>query len=170
MNTKSAFSPDALKFDVAAAADNLAERIRDVVFHRLRRKGAVLGLSGGVDSSVTAALCAHALGKERVFGILMPEGESSDDSALLAEKLAAACGIETVVENIGPALEAVACYQRRDDAIRRVIPEYGRGWKSKIVLPSIADSPHYQVFSVVAQSPSGELRRVRLSPDAYLGI
>ncbi len=163
-------SPAILDNDPAQVARALEAGIRDIVFHRLGRRGAVVGLSGGVDSSVTAALCARALGRDRVLGILMPERESSDDSAKLAHLLAERVGISTVVEDIGPALQAIGCYRRRDDAIRSVIPEYGEGWKSKIVLPGIGDGTHYQIFSVVAQSPSGEVRRVRLTPEAYLGV
>jgi NAD+ synthase len=170
VKTAPVFSPTVLEIDAAAVTGELSNRIRDVVFHRLRRKGAVVGLSGGIDSSVTAALCARAIGKDRVFGILMPEGESSDDSGKLASLLTETLGIASVVEDIGPALRALGCYQRRDDAIRKVIPEYGEGWKSKIVLPSIVDGIHYQIFSVVAQSPCGEFWRARLTPDAYLGV
>ncbi len=159
-----------LETDPAQATRVIEAAIRDIVFHRLGRRGAVVGLSGGIDSSVTAALCARALGRERVLGVLMPERESSDDSSNLAHLLAEKVGIATAVENIGPALEAIGCYRRRDDAIRRVIPEYGEGWKSKIVLPGIGEGTHYQIFSVVAQSPSGEIRRVRLTPEAYLGV
>ena len=170
MNTAELFSPTVLDIDAAEVVDQLSQQIRDVVGRRLRRRGVVLGLSGGIDSSVTAALCARALGKDRVFGVLMPEGESNDDSARLATLLAETLGISYIVENIGSTLDALGCYQRRDDAIRTVIPEYGEGWKSKIVLPNIADGIHYQIFSLIAESPSGEQRRVRLTPEAYLGV
>ena len=163
-------STTVLETDAAQMTEALEASIRDIVFHRLGRRGAVVGLSGGIDSSVTAALCARALGTHRVLGILMPEHESSDDSATLAQLVAEGLGISAIVEEIGPALEAIGCYRRRDDAIRSVIPEYGEGWKSKIVLPGIGDGAHYQIFSVVAQSPSGEVRRVRLTPEAYLGV
>jgi NAD+ synthase len=136
----------------------------------LRRSGAVVGLSGGVDSSVTAALCVAALGKERVFGVLMPEEDSSADSLKLGRLLAERLGIATVVENIAPALRELDCYNRRDEAIRKVIPEYGFGWKCKIVLPDILKGSYYSIYSVVAQSPSGELHKVRLTKEAYLGV
>jgi NAD+ synthase len=75
-----------------------------------------------------------------------------------------------VVEDIAPMLEAAGCYERRDDANRSVVPEYGPGYKSKIVLPNLVDDDRYAVFSVVVQSPSGETKKVRLSAKAYLGI
>jgi NAD+ synthase len=168
--TPSSFTSNALDIDAAAVTGALEHAIREIVFARLHRKGAVVGLSGGVDSSVTAAICARALGKDHVFGVMMPESDSSDDSLGLARLLADVVGIKTTVENIAPSLEALGCYQRRDEAIRKVIPEYGKGWKSKIVLPSLVENSQYALFSVVAQSPSGEMKRARLTAEAYLGV
>jgi len=170
VKTPTAFSPKVLELDAPRAAQQIEERIREIVHRQLRRKGAVIGLSGGIDSSVTAALCARALGKDRVLGVMMPEEDSSPDSLRLANLLTQALGIPSVVENIRPTLEALGCYQRRDDAIRLVIPEYGEGWKNKIALPDLVDSSAYAVYAVIAHSPSGEIRRVRLTPEAYLGI
>jgi len=166
----SSFTSNVLDIDCSKVTVQLEARIREMVFHRLRRKGAVIGLSGGIDSSVTAAICARALGKDRVFGVMMPENDSSGDSLDLGRLLADVLAIRTAVENIGPTLEALECYQRRDDAIRRVIPEYGQGWKSKLVLPNLVESSQYALFSVVAQSPSGEMKKARLTAEAYLEI
>jgi NAD+ synthase len=165
-----AFSPKVLEIDAQSVASTSGKAIREIVFHRLRRRGAVVALSGGIDSSVTAALCVDAIGKDRVFGVMMPEQDSSDDSLKFGRLLADSLGIETVVENIAPTLEALGCYRRRDDAIRQVIPEYGEGWKSKIVLPNLVDRSQYALYYVVAQSPTGELLRARLTAEAYLGV
>lgn len=170
MKTSPAFSSKVLEIDADAVAQEIGESIRKIVFHRLRRRGAVVGLSGGIDSSVTAALCVRALGKDRVVGLFMPEDESSEDSLRLGCQLTEALGIKSVVEDIGPTLKALGCYRRRDEAIRRVIPEYGNGWKSKIVLLNLVDRAAYAIYFVVAQSPSGETRRVRLTAESYLGV
>ena len=163
-------SAGVLKIDARAVSHEIESSIRDSVLNRLRRRGAVVGISGGVDSSVTAAICAKALGSEHVFGILMPEQDSSPESLELGRKLAEKFGIQYVVEDIAPTLQALGCYERRDNAIRKVIPEYGPGWKSKIVLPGVADGSKYSLFSVVAQSPDGKQKKVRLTTEAYLGI
>jgi len=170
MTTSSVFSSKVLEIDAETVTQGIVKEIREIVFHRLRRRGAVIGLSGGVDSSVTAALCTRALGKDRVLGLCMPEEESSGDSLRLGRVLTAALGIAELIENIGPALEALGCYRRRDEAIRKVIPEYGKGWKSKIVLPNLVDRSAYPLYYVVAQSPTGETRHVRLTADSYLGV
>jgi NAD+ synthase len=169
-STLSSFTSRVLDIDAPAVAADLEQATREIVLGRLHRKGAVVGLSGGIDSSVTAAICARALGKDRVFGVMMPESDSSDDSLELARLLADVLDIKTAIENIAPTLEALGCYQRRDDAIRKVIPEYGKGWKSKIVLPNLVENSQYSLFSIVAQSPAGELKRVRLTAEAYLGV
>jgi len=170
VKTSTPFSPKVLELDAPRATQQVEERIREIVHRQLRRKGVVIGLSGGIDSSVTAVLCARAVGKDCVLGVMMPEEDSSPDSLRLANLLTQALGIPSVVENIRPTLEALGCYQRRDDAIRLVIPEYGKGWKNKIALPDLVVSSAYAVYAVIAQSPSGEIRRVRLTPEAYLGI
>jgi len=169
-NARLAFSRDALNINAAETAERIAASIREMVTKRLRKKGAVVALSGGIDSSVTAALSAGALGRERVFGLLLPEADSSPDSLRLGRELAEWLGIEYAVEDITPILEGARCYERRDAAIRSLIPEYGPGWKSKIVLPESAAGSVYPIFSVVVQSPQGVVRKARLTVETYLAI
>lgn len=170
MSVVTAFSADVLRIDASRVASDLQEFLRDTVFRQLRRKGIVLGLSGGVDSSVVGALAVRALGPDRVLGLMMPEADSSGDSERLATTLAGQFGMRTVREDISETLAAAGCYRRRDEAIRTVVPEYGEGWRCKIVLPDQIRQPGYAVFSIVVCSPSGEQRRVRLPLDAYLAI
>lgn len=164
------FSVEVLNLDVERVVPELEAAIREIVLRRLHRKGVVVGLSGGIDSSVTAALCVRALGKDKVFGVMMPESESSGESLQLARQLIDTLEIASVVDDIALTLQAIGCYRLRDEAIRKVIPEYGEGWKSKIVLPDLLDNAYYPLFSVVAISPTGEMRRARLTPEAYLGV
>jgi NAD+ synthase len=165
-----ALSPNALAIDAAAEADRIAAAIAKLVTRRLRRKGVVLGVSGGVDSSVAAALCVRALGPGRVLGLLMPEADSSPESTRLGRLVADTLGIECVVEDVTPLLTAAGCYRRRDDAIRAVVPEYDERYRCKIVLPNLVDDDRYPVFSIVVRSPAGVERRARLTLDAYLGV
>lgn len=129
-----------------------------------------MALSGGIDSSVVAGLCVRAFGAERVIGLLMPERESSDETLGLSRSVADVFGFQSRLEDISPILEAVGCYSRRDDAIRLVCPEYGEGYRSKIVLPSVVDSDSYRIYSVVVMDPQGHQVRHRLTPEAFLGI
>lgn len=161
---------DKLRLDPALESARIESSIRDIVFGQLRRKGVVVGVSGGIDSSVVAYLCARALGAERIQLLFMPEIESSSDSLKLGRLVADALGVRAAAEDIGPALQAAGCYERRDAAVRLVAPEYGPGWKLKIVLPGLMDASPYSVFSAVLRSPGGAETTVRLSAAAYLGI
>jgi NAD+ synthase len=163
-----AMSPDVLVIDLAAEAARIAGELRRVVSHELKRRGLVVALSGGIDSSCVAALAVTALGKDRVFGLHMPERDSSGETLALSRSVSDTFGFDSVVEDLTPILSAVRCYEWRDDAIRSVVPEFGPGWKSKIVLGGVGEG--YNVYSVVVQTPAGEIRKHRLPPRAYLQI
>ena len=159
-----------LKIDPARETERIVGGIREIVFNQLKRKGVVVGVSGGVDSSVVAYLCARALGKERVLALFTPEKDSSSDSLRLGRLVANTLGVRSMLEEISPILHGARCYERRDEAIRTLVPEYGPGYKCKIVLPNLVDANRYAIFSVVVQSPDGVTKKVRLTTEAYLGI
>jgi NAD+ synthase len=159
-----------LAIDAASVAADIEAAICQQVTGTLQRKGAVIGLSGGIDSSVVAALCAKALGSRRVLGIFMPERESSDDSLRLAQLLAEHLQIESVTEDITAILEAAGCYRRRDEAIRELVPEYGSHHKCKLVTADVTRGAQYALPSLIVESPQGEQRRLRLTARAYLKI
>lgn len=165
-----AFSRDVLKLDPAQETERIVAALREQVFTRLKRRGAVVGVSGGIDSAVSVSLCVRAFGAKRVLALFMPEQDSSDESQHFGELLTRQLGIPSILENIGPILEAADCYRRRDEAIRSVVPDYGPGYKSKIVLPGLSDAAQYAVFSIVVRSPQGEETKTRLTAEAYLGI
>jgi NAD+ synthase len=158
-----AFGPASLAIDAERETAKIKASLLRYLAHS-KRRGVVVALSGGIDSSVVAALCVTALGSDRVFGLHLPERESSSDTIEFSQLLADSLGIESKLEDISPILEAAGCYQRRDDAIRMVCPEYGAGFKSKIVLPS------FRLYSVVVQAPHGTQKTYRLTTDAYLGV
>ena len=165
-----AFSDNALELDYAQETEKIIRVLREVVMKRYKKKGVVVALSGGIDSSVVGALCVRAFGKERVLGLLMPEQDSAQETLELSRLISNHLEIPTVCEDITGILEAVGCYRRRDEAIKSVVPEYGPDYKCKIVLPSVLEDDRYRIFSVVVQSPDGEQTKVRLTPAAYLGI
>jgi len=168
--TTAVFSADVLSIDAAAVSASIENEIRDIVLQRLNRKGVIVAISGGIDSSVVAALCLKALGSARVLGLMLPEADSSPDSLHFANLLAQSLGLRTQVEDIAAILTAAGCYQRRDDAIRKVIPQYTEGYKCKIVLPDQLNGSAYPIFSVVVESPQGERTKARLTLDSYFGV
>jgi NAD+ synthase len=168
--TETQFSADVLAIDPEQVTATIAEAISSQVLGTLRRRGVVVGLSGGIDSSVCAALSVRALGAKRVLGVFMPERDSSDDSLYLGRLLAAHLGIETIVENIAPPLVAAGCYERQNEAIRSVFPEYAEGWKCKITLPSLLNGDRLNIFSLTIMNPTGEMKTARLPLSAYLQL
>ena len=170
MIMKTMFSSLVLDLNVEAEANRIAGAIRTQVTQQLRRKGVVVGLSGGIDSTVTAALCVRALGKERVFGLFMPETDSSPDSLRCGRLVADSLGIRSAVEDITPILKAAGCYQRRDEAIRTLVPQFTDRFKAKIVLPDLSEGNRYSIFSIVIQPPTGKAIKTRLTAEAYRGI
>lgn len=163
----STFSPSVLALDPKPTTEAVLQAIRRQV-SELRRRGVVVGLSGGIDSSVVTSLCARALGPERVQVLLMPERDSSPESRALGTLLTDKLGTPVLVEDIAPILEAAGCYRRQHEAIQTMFPEYGEGWRNKITLPSILDGERLNVSELTVESPSGERQTKRMPIAAYL--
>jgi len=170
--SSTALAPDrldasVLDIDCAAETALIGARLVEIVGRVLRKRGVVVAVSGGIDSSVCAALAAKAFGRERVLALLLPEHDSSSDSTRLGRLVAEHLDLEYRVEDIGPALAAIGCYRWRDAAIRRIFPAYAEGWRSKII---IAGTQGLTYFKLVVQSPSGETREERMGAQEYLQV
>ncbi|HSO39180.1 MAG TPA: NAD(+) synthase, partial [Labilithrix sp.] len=161
------FSPDVLALDAKQATRDIAQALSRQVLHTLRRKGLVVGLSGGIDSSVVTALAVEALGPDRVLVVLMPEVDSSPASMELGQMVARRFGVRVVIEDLAPALTAIGCYTRQIEAIRTVFPDYGEGYRCKLSLPSILDGDRVSVSQLTVRAPDGTERTSRMTPDAY---
>ncbi|GMW07636.1 MAG: NAD(+) synthase [Gammaproteobacteria bacterium] len=160
---------DVLALDADATIARIGLRLREILARDLSRRGFVVAMSGGIDSSVCAALAVRAVGPERVYGLLLPERDSSATSVTSGRVLAEHLGIRYEMFDIAPVLEAIGCYRWRDEAIRRVFPDYGPGWKSKIVIGGGLDGG-VNHFRLVVQEPAGETRQQRLGLREYLQI
>ncbi len=166
-----AFSRNDIKIDAAAEAARIVERMRQIVGRDLHRQGAVIGISGGIDSSVCLALSARAFGPEKVLGITMPESDSNPLSAVLARKLARQYGVPYIVEDMTAALAGFGTYRRRDEAMKNVFPEYDSTYRAKIILPSaLGEKDQINVFRLKIISPEGEEKTERIPLKEYLQI
>jgi len=151
-------------------AEIVSELRHNIVKH-LKKRGAVVGISGGIDSSVVLALCVRAFGPEKVFGVMMPEKDSNPVSIILAKKLAEQFKVKYVIEDMTATLEGCGAYCRRDQAVKNIFPEYDTNYKVKIGLPqNILEKNSLNVFQVTIISPSGEEKCTRLPPKEYLQI
>ncbi|ODR88737.1 NAD(+) synthase [Sinorhizobium alkalisoli] len=163
------FSAETLEIDAAAEADRIVAGLR-AQLRGMRKRGLVLGLSGGIDSSVSVALAVRAVGAQNVFCLFMPENDSDPESLRLGRLVADTFGVEAIVEDIGPTLAAMGCYERRDAFIRELVPDYGPGWASKIVIANALEGEGYNISSLVVQDPTGNRTKLRMPPSVYLGI
>ena len=170
MSEEKSFSQNVLNLDAHKEVERIILGIQKVLKNDLKRRGLVVALSGGIDSSVTAALAIKALGPERVLILLMPERHSAAETLGLSRKVVSAFDAQYIHEDISPILEAVGFYRRYDEAVRQIIPAYGKDWKSKIVIPNVFTTKGFSLFSIVALSPEGETITKRLSLKAYLEI
>jgi len=172
-STLKPFSKDILHIEnIDSVCNNIIQKLRNDVSKKLQRRGAVIGISGGIDSSVCMGLSALAFGPKKVTAIMLPEQDSSDDSRMLAEKLAAKFDVtNTFVENITKALDGFGCYKRRDEAIARIITNFNPEVdKAKIEIKQNIASNLPPVFSITVIKPNGEVVSKILPVKEYLQI
>jgi len=166
------FSRSSLELDPAKETERIVRFLQHYL-RQTKRRGAVVGISGGVDSAVVLALCVRAFGPGRVMAIMMPDKDSDTLSEKLGRELAAAFGVIPLLEDITAALQGFGCYRRRDEAIRRVVPDYApeKGFKAKIVLPQdLLDAGTLNVFSLAVVRPDGQEETHPLAPREMLEI
>lgn len=165
----STFGPESLHIDCEREVERIARWMANAVAQQLHKRGVVIALSGGIDSAVCGALAVRALGAEKVFGLLLPERDSSASSSELGGQVAQQLRIAHQLEHIAPTLEAIGCYRWRDEAIRALFPGYDDRWNSKIAISGGAQG-RLNFFKLVVQSPDGEIAEKRLALREYLQI
>ncbi len=166
------FSKQVLKIDPVSETNRIVGALRQNV-RQMRRRGSVVGISGGIDSAVVLALCVRAFRPEKVVAVMMPEKDSDPESEQIARRLAKQLGVTPILEILTPILDGFKCYTRRDEAIRRVFPEYhaAAGYKAKIVLPqNLLDEDTLNVFSLVVIAPDGRELSRQLPVREFLQI
>lgn len=158
-----------LAYDISHEVSHIVSQIRTLLRTRLKKRGLVVAVSGGIDSAVAAALSVRALGPDKVLALLLPESDSSGESTRLGRRVTDALGVACIEKDISGVLESMGCYQWRDDAIKEVFPEYGPGWKNKIVIGGGLEGG-INHFSLIVEDPSGGTFRKRLGLKQYLQI
>jgi len=160
-----------IDIDPESTIGSIVEMMQRIVLNKLQKRGAVIGVSGGLDSSVCLTLSIKAFGVKRVVGISMPETESNPESTELARELCNKFGIKFIIEDISEALSGFSTYKRRDEAIKNIFPEYDRTYKAKIVLPdNLLQKETLNVFKLTIISPEGKEKTKRIPLKEYLQI
>ena len=158
-----------VNFNEVEEVEKITSTLRELLSKKLKKRGLIIAISGGVDSGVCAALCVKAIGKNKVFGLLLPEHDSSSSSSEIGKRLAEHLGIEYITHNIANTLDAIGCYKWRDDAIRETFPEYENNWKNKIAISGGLEGK-FNHFKLIVQSPDGEIKEKKLGLKQYLQI
>jgi len=165
------FGKDILKIDTEAETQRICDFIRRMALQDFKRKGAVIGISGGIDSALVSELAVRALGKEKVLGVFLPEKESNPISLEYAEKQAAKLGIETVKVDITENLESFGVYQRRNAVVKQVVPEFDDTLKFHVTLPqNLLEKDRFNYYSIIVEGKDGNRETKRLSGNDWLEI
>jgi len=165
------FDLNVLKINPEKELERLSKFVIDQVRVVFRRKGIIVGLSGGIDSACMASIAVHAVGKENVVGLVLPEKESNPISSSYATKHAKELGIEHREIDITPTVNSIVKYNQRDEFIRNLIPEYEPGLKYNITLPTdLLERASFSFYNLQVQMPDGEIKKKRLSLDEFRTI
>lgn len=160
---------DLVEFSEEQEVERIAKKTVELLTKNLHKRGLIVAVSGGVDSAVCAALAARAIGKKKVYCILLPEHDSSSASVDLGKSVVENLGLEYEIQNIGKTLEEIGCYSWRDKAIKNVFPDYDGTWKNKIIIKGGSEGK-LNHFALVVEKPGGEIIEERLSLNDYLQI
>jgi NAD+ synthase len=168
---KVGFNKDILKINPETETERICQFIREMVFKNFKRKGLLVGLSGGIDSALIGELSVKALGKERVLGVFVPEKESNQMSLVYGQKQAAKLGIETVKVDITEYLQSFGVYQKRNSVIKRIIPEFEDSFKFHVTLPqNLLEKDRLNFHSIIVEDKKGNRITRRLSGTDWLEI
>lgn len=163
------FHRKVLEIDCAAEAERISEFMKKTVLKDYRKKGVVVGLSGGIDSALSATLSVKTFGKERVLGLILPEKESSPESQILAQQLANWLGIKTETVSITSILQSLGVYQRREAIVRKYVPEFAECWKYKMAISKDSlEREGLNIFNLYVIDKDGVTHKERLSLGDYL--
>ncbi|RXA19385.1 NAD(+) synthase [Methanosarcina sp. MSH10X1] len=161
---------EALKGDIDSIALKLRGFIRDQVTG-FKKKGVIIGVSGGIDSAVALTLCVQELGKENVYGLLLPEEESAPSSKTLGAEVCESLDVSYEEVPISPILRSLNIYDQKEQIIKRTCPEYDPDiHKTSLVLPDFLNQGLLNVPYIRLIKDGETAARHRLRANDYLEL
>jgi NAD+ synthase len=110
--------------------------VKEEILEKFQRKGAIIGISGGIDSAVMASICTRSVNPNQVLGLIMPEKESDPSSQILAEKIANQLDIETKIIDITSILESFGVYENKEKIIKEKFSNFNNNCIYSVRVPS----------------------------------
>ncbi len=163
------FSKDILQIkDIQNLKKSLENFIHDQTFEKSRKHGIVIGISGGIDSAVVAALACNAIGKENVLGIILPEKESNPDSQELAEKLCKNLDIKYLIDDITPILNSASVYNIREEIVQKLFPSFNNFCKYRLIFTENFDNDGLSIPYLEIQDSQNQTHKIKISLNDYL--
>ena len=163
------FIKDTLKINPEKTSIVIEKFILETLHNLYGKKGAIIGLSGGLDSAVSAALAVRALGPKRVTGILLPEKNSSPKSREYGQNLADSLNIECFEVNLSGVIEKFGVYKKQNAIVEKIFPDIKKPYKFRLVLPQdLLDRKRLNVYSIEVLLEDGTTRKERLAHNDYL--
>ena len=152
------FSKDILKLKCQEVANDIQSFIKNEVHNKFRKKGAIIGLSGGVDSALSSVLCVNALGAENVIGLILPEKETNPCSTDYAKLHAQQLGIKTYHIDITSILNSYDIYSKKNEIIMKNFPEFKEDMRYRLVLPqNLLDRDRFNIYSLEIEQEPGDI-------------
>ena len=122
--------------DIGKTISSIENFLKEEILREFQKKGAVVGISGGIDSAVIASICARSINSNQVLGLIMPEKESDPTSQILAKKIANQLGIETKIIDITSILESFGVYDNKEKIIKEKFSNFNNNCKYSVRVPS----------------------------------
>ena len=153
-----------------SVVQHLQDFIHKQVYDNFRKRGIVVGISGGIDSAISAKLCCNAVGKENVLGIILPEKESNPQSQEFAKKYCEKLGIKYEIEDITSILDSSEIYQIREKIVKKYFPDYNQSCKYRIVFSENFDSDGLSIPYLEVNDGNNQIHKIKLSLNDYFTI
>ncbi len=164
-----AFSKDILQIkDIQNLKRSLEDFIHDQTFENYKKRGIVIGVSGGIDSAVATALACNAIGKENVLGLILPEKESNPKSQELAKKLCTNLDIEYLIDDITPILDSASVYKTREEIAQKVFPDFNNSCKYRLIFTENFDNTGLSIPYLEIQDSQNQTHKIKISLNDYL--